>query len=110
VGTIVDVGGRNPPDLHTFPKTMDKRDPMPPGEAIALTGGIKQTQCVRIIAYHHGDRVVIKHLSKRLKFSPSKHMGGLFSPLERIRWGTCSSCMKLGDRSSSQYEVSFLEV
>jgi hypothetical protein len=42
----------------------------PPGEAInerALTGGVKQTQCVRIIAYHHSDRVVIKYLRKQLE-------------------------------------------
>jgi hypothetical protein len=46
---------------------MDERDPASPGGAIALTGGIEQTQCIRIIAYHHSDRVVIKHLRETVK-------------------------------------------
>jgi hypothetical protein len=33
----------------------------------SLTGGIEQTQCVGVIANHHGDRVVIKHLRKQLE-------------------------------------------
>ena len=68
MGTIVDVGGRSPPDLHVA--TMDERGPVPPVAAInerALTGGIEQTQRVGVIAYHHGDRVVVKHLRKELK-------------------------------------------
>jgi hypothetical protein len=50
---------------------------VPPGEGrIALTGGIEQTQCVGVIAYHHGDRVVIKHLRKRFeKFLRQEEMG-----------------------------------
>jgi len=27
-----------------------------------LTGGIKEAQCVRVVADHHSDGVVIKHL------------------------------------------------
>jgi predicted signal transduction protein with EAL and GGDEF domain len=71
VDTIVDVGGRNPPGLHVATRWMRReRGPVPPDEAInerALTGGIKQTQCVRVIAYHHSDRIVIKYLRKQLK-------------------------------------------
>ena len=69
--TIVDVGGRNPPDLHVATQWMKHElSPVPPGEAInerALTGGVKQTQCVGVIAYHHSDRVVIKYLHKQLE-------------------------------------------
>lgn len=69
MGTIVDVGGHSPPDLDVA-TTTDERDPVPPVAAInerALTGGIEQTQCVGVIANHHGDRVVVKHLRKQLK-------------------------------------------
>ena len=66
--TIVDVGGRNPPGLHVATHCMKhERGPVPPAEAInkrALTGGVKQTQRVRVIAYHHSDRVVIEYLRK----------------------------------------------
>jgi hypothetical protein len=102
VDTIVDVGGRNPPGLHGWME--HERGPVPPGEAInerALTGGVKQTQCVGIIAYHHSDRVVIKYLRKQFEnFTPPRPADGHCLPLERIRWEICSSCMKLGDRSS----------
>jgi hypothetical protein len=71
VDTIVDVGGRNPPGLHVATQWIKhERGPVPPGEAInerALTGGVKQTQCVGVIANHHSDRVVIKYLRKQLK-------------------------------------------
>lgn len=69
----MDVGGRNPPGLQHVTTQWIKRErgPVPPGEAIinerALTGGVKETQCVGIVAYHHSDRVVIKYLRKQLK-------------------------------------------
>jgi hypothetical protein len=66
----VDVDGRNPPglDIVTINEQKMKWNDYAVGEkSKALTGGIKQTQCVGVVADHYGDRVVIKHLGRRLR-------------------------------------------
>jgi hypothetical protein len=66
----------------------------------ALTGGIKQTQCVGVVTDHYGDRVVIKDLRETAKKKIILRRGRNTLPLEHTRWETCSLCMKSRDKSS----------
>ena len=68
VGMIVDGGSRNPPGID-IAMINEQRETegycsgvMCGEESQALASTIQQTQCIGVITYHHGDRLVIKNL------------------------------------------------
>lgn len=63
----MDAGGRNPPDLNSavVHEQQMERKPVHEKELRLLTSGIKKAQCVRVVADHDSDGVVIKHLGRR---------------------------------------------
>jgi hypothetical protein len=72
----VDAGGRNPPDLNfvvVHEQWMKRKASaaVRARELRLLTGRIKKAQCVGVVADHHSDSVVIKHLGRQSKKGPT---------------------------------------